>query len=220
MTARGAVAGAGAGARPTVRGRDTQTRLERAAREVIASKGFFKTTITDITAAARRSPASFYHYFDSKEDLLASLAEDFRVSARSRAARALHPGQDLREIIEESVRAHWETYREHRGVMVGVFQLAMINDEFAQRWRDMCADAIDWVAQTVRMAQRRGCAPGADPELVGSAIVAMLNHFTYVWLVEGGDVAGRELDDEAAIKTLTDTWYRSVSWRDEDSDQT
>lgn len=115
------------------------------------------------------------------------------------------------------MRAHWETYREHLGVMVGVFQLAMINDEFAQRWRDMCADAIDWVAQTVRMAQRKGYAPDADPELVGSAIVAMLNHFTYVWLVAGGDVAGRELDEEAAIKTLTDTWYRSVSWRNQGS---
>ncbi|MDQ2627532.1 MAG: TetR/AcrR family transcriptional regulator [Actinomycetota bacterium] len=217
MRARSGLAGASAGSRPTVRGRDTQARLEQAAREVIARKGFFKTTITDITSAARRSPASFYHYFDSKEDLLASLAEDFRALAKSRAVQALHPGQDLREIIEESVRAHWETYREHLGVMVGVFQLAMINDEFAQRWRDMCADAIDWVAQTVRMAQRKGFGTDADPELVGSAIVAMLNHFTYVWLVAGGDVAGRELDDEAAIKTLTDTWYRSVSWREQGS---
>ncbi|MGV0625649.1 TetR/AcrR family transcriptional regulator [Mycolicibacter minnesotensis] len=199
--------------RPTVRGRDTQARLERAAREVIARKGFFKTTITDITTEARRSPAAFYHYFDSKEDLLASLAEDFRAIARNRAVQAFHPGQDLRDIIEKSVQAHWDTYREHLGVMVGVFQLAMINDEFAQRWRDMCGDAIDWVAQTVRMAQRKGYAPGADPELVGSAIVAMLNHFTYVWLVAGGDIAGRELDEDAAIKTLTDTWYHSVSWR-------
>ncbi|MGB3473644.1 MAG: TetR/AcrR family transcriptional regulator [Mycobacterium sp.] len=133
----------GAAARPTVRGRDTQARLERAAREVIARKGFFKTTITDITSAAKRSPASFYHYFGSKEELLASLAEDFRAMARSRAVQALHPGQDLREIIQESVRAHWDTYREHLGVMVGVFQLAMIDDAFAQRWREMCADAID-----------------------------------------------------------------------------
>lgn len=202
-------------ARPTVRGRDTQARIEQAAREVIARKGFFKTTITDIATAAQRSPASFYHYYDSKEDLLAALAENFRNSARGRAVQALHPGQDLREIIEQSVRAHWESYREHLGVMVGVFQLAMINDDFAHRWRDMCADAIDWVAQTVRMAQRQGYAPDADPELVGSAIVAMLNHFTYVWLVEGGDVPGRELDEQAAIKTLTDTWYRTVSWREE-----
>ncbi|OMC09479.1 hypothetical protein A5735_18995 [Mycolicibacter heraklionensis] len=217
MTSTGGGVADESASRPTVRGRDTLARLEHAAREVIAQKGFFKTTITDITSAANRSPASFYHYFDSKEDLLASLAEDFRASAKSRAVQALHPGQDLREIIEESVRAHWETYREHLGVMVGVFQLAMINDEFAQRWRDMCADAIDWVAQTVRMAQRRGYAPGADPELVGSAIVSMLNNFTYVWLVAGGDVAGRELDEEAAVKALTDTWYRSVSWRDQDS---
>lgn len=207
----------GTAGRPTIRGRDTQARLERAAREVIARKGFFKTTITDITSAAKRSPASFYHYFGSKEELLASLAEDFRAMARSRAVQALHPGQDLRDIIQESVRAHWDTYREHLGVMVGVFQLAMIDDAFAQRWREMCADAIDWVAQTVRMAQRQGYSTDADPELVGSAIVAMLNHFTYVWLVAGGDVAGRELDEEAAIKTLTDTWYRSVSWRDQDS---
>lgn len=202
----------GGSPRATVRGRDTQARLEQAAREVIARKGFFKTTITDITAAAKRSPASFYHYFESKEDLLASLAENFRTSARGRAVDALHPGQDLRQIIEQSVRAHWETYREQLGVMVGVFQLAMINEDFAHRWRVMCREAIDWVAQTVRMAQHKGYAPGADPELVGSAIVAMLNQFTYVWLVEGGDIEGRRLDDESAITTLSDVWYRTVCW--------
>lgn len=199
-------------ARATVRGRDTQARLEQAAREVIARKGFFKTTITDITSAAKRSPASFYHYFDSKEDLLASLAENFRATARGRAVEALHPGQDLRQIVAESVRAHWETYREHLGVMVGVFQLAMINDDFARRWHEMCRDAIDWVAQTVRMAQRKGYAAGSDPELVGSAVVAMLNQFTYVWLVDGGDIEGRPVDHEAAIATLTDIWYRTLCW--------
>jgi AcrR family transcriptional regulator len=201
--------------RATARGRDTQARLQQAAREVIARKGFFKTTITDITSAAQRSPASFYHYYESKEALLAALAEDFRAVARGRAVDAFRPGQDLRVIVEESVRAHWETYRDHVGVMVGVFQLAMIDDDFARRWHQMCRDAIDWVAETVRMAQRRGYATGSDPELVGSAIVAMLNHFSYVWLVEGGDIPGRRLDHEAAIATLTDIWYRSVCWKGE-----
>lgn len=57
MTSADGGAAEGSATRPTVRGRDTQARLEQAGREVIARKGFFKTTITDITSAARRSPA-------------------------------------------------------------------------------------------------------------------------------------------------------------------
>jgi AcrR family transcriptional regulator len=53
---------------PTRRGRRTQAAIDAAARTVIARKGILATTIADIAAEAGRSAASFYNYYDSKEE--------------------------------------------------------------------------------------------------------------------------------------------------------
>ncbi len=202
-----------ASARPTVRGRATEAALQEAARRVVARKGFLKMTIADITSEAKRSTASFYNYFDSKEDLLDGWAEDFQREARDRATASYRSGVSHRDLIVGSVRAHWETYKEYLAEMVGVSQFAMINEEFAERWRSLRAEAIESIALGVERAQREGYCPGANPRLVASAIVAMLNQFSYTWLAEGGEGIDIDFDEEQAIKTMADIWYHAIYWK-------
>ena len=202
-----------ASARPTVRGRATEAALQDAARRVVTRKGYLNMTIADITSEAERSTASFYNYFDSKEDLLEGWAEDFRREARDRAAASYRSGVSHRELILASVRADWETYKQYLAEMVGVFQLAMINEEFAERWRGLRAEAIESIAIGVDRAQQEGYCPGANSRLVASAIVAMLNQFSYTWLAEGGEGIDIDFDEEQAIKTLADIWYHAIYWK-------
>ena len=68
------------------------------------------------------------------------------------------------------------------------------------------------IGDNIRRAQRDGYCPGADPLLLASAIVAMLNQFAYVWLAQGGEAIEMDFDDERAIETLADIWYRAVYW--------
>ncbi|WP_340537938.1 TetR/AcrR family transcriptional regulator [Nocardioides sp. GXZ039] len=200
--------------RPTARGRQTQDRIDAAAREVIASKGFLRMTVADIVKEADRSSASFYNYYDSKEDLLEAWAREFRDEARARAERAYDQRLTGRELVEASARAHWETYRAHLAEMVGVFQQAMINDEFARFWEELCAEAIAAIAGMVSRAQRHGYCPGVDPTLTASAIVSMLNMFCYEHLANG---QASEVDDERCIATLTEMWYRAIYWKPDPS---
>lgn len=197
--------------RPTVRGRKTLAAIEAAARRIIARKGFLAMTVADIAQEAGRSPASFYNYYDSKEDLLAHWADDFRAEAKARAVVAYKHGVPPRERVMESARAHWMTYRERLAEMVGVFQLAMINEEFAGHWRELCDDAVASITESVRRAQREGYCPGVDPGLTAAAIVAMLNQFCYDRLAGAGEDA--DIDDEAAIRALGEIWYRAIYWR-------
>ena len=199
--------------RPTARGRQTQDRIDAAAREVIATKGFLKMTVADIVKEADRSPASFYNYYDSKEDLLEAWARQFRDEARARAQQAYDKRLTGRELVEASARAHWVTYREHLAEMIGVFQQAMVNDAFAKVWEELCGEAITAIASMVKRAQSHGYCPGVDPTLTASAIVSMLNMFCYEHLANGhaGDV-----DEERCIATLTEMWYRAVYWKPAD----
>jgi AcrR family transcriptional regulator len=197
--------------RPTVRGRETLAAIEAAARRVVARKGFLTMTVADIAKEAGRSPASFYNYFDSKEALLEYWAKAFVEEAKTRARPAYQHGVPHWDRVLESARAHWGTYRERLAEMVGVSQLAMVNEDFARYWEDLCEEAIVSIAENVVRAQREGYCPGSDPRLTASALVAMLNQFCYDRLANGR--AEQSADDEACVRTLAQIWYRAIYWK-------
>src|SRR6266511_1582156 len=114
----------------TKRGERTRESFRDGARQVIAQKGFLRTTISEIAAAAGRSPASFYNYYDSKEDLLEELADEFRVDTLKRQQMTVEPGTPLYSVMLASAAAYWESYKTHLAELVGVFQVAMVDDRF------------------------------------------------------------------------------------------
>ena len=76
-----AVPGAGMAPARTRKGRQTDEAFREAARLVFARDGYLNAKISDISAAAGRSVASFYNYYDTKADLLIALAEEFHAEA-------------------------------------------------------------------------------------------------------------------------------------------
>jgi len=194
---------------PTHRGRRTQAAIDAAARTVIARKGILATTIADIAAEAGRSAASFYNYYDSKEAMVRQWALRFRDEANDRARSVTRHGLTNRERAHEAAAAHWNTYRNRLAEVISVSQLAMVNDDFAQFWAEMCSIPTSFIAETVRRAQAEGHCTDDDPELVADAIVAMFNQFCYIQLSRRTD-ADEGPDDQACIQTLANIYYRAI----------
>lgn len=194
---------------PTRRGRRTQAAIDSAARAVIARKGVLATTIADIAAEAGRSTASFYNYYDSKEAMVREWALRFRDEAGERVSGAVRHGLSNRERIEQAAAAHWYTYRNRLAEMVGVSQLAMVNDDFAHYWAEICAVPVTFIIETVKRAQADGHCADDDPELLAVAIVSMLNQFCYVQLATPRH-GGAAPDDDACIRTLANVFYRAI----------
>ena len=192
---------------PTLRGRQTQAAIDAAARAVISRKGILATTISDIAAEAGKSTASFYNYYDSKEAMVREWAVRFRDEARDRARAAGKPGLSNRERSYQAAAAHWNTYRHRLAEIISVSQLAMVSDDFAEYWADICSLPISLITAMVEQAQRQGFCEGDDPHLVAVALVSMLNQFCYTQL--SGDNAGDAVD-EACITTLANIFYRTI----------
>ena len=196
---------------PTLRGRQTQAAIDAAARAVISRKGILATTISDIATEAGKSTASFYNYYDSKEAMVRGWAVRFRDEARERARAAEQPGLTNWERAYQAAAAHWNTYRNRLPEIISVSQLAMINDDFAGYWRDICSLPIRLITQTVKHAQRQGFCADDDPRLIAEAMVSMLNQFCYAKL--SGPLsgpAGEVVDDEACVSTLANIFYRTI----------
>jgi AcrR family transcriptional regulator len=200
---------------PTLRGRQTQAAIDAGARSVIARKGILATTISDIAAEAGKSTASFYNYYDSKEAMVREWALRFRDEARERSRAATEPGLSNWERSYQAVAAHWYTYRHQLAEIISVSQLAMVNDDFAEYWNDICSLPITLITHMVKHAQQQGFCPDDDPQLVAVALVSMLNQFCYAQLAgdkektAGADGAGA-VDDQACITTLANVFYRTI----------
>ena len=196
----------------TPKGRATDEAFKEAARVVFARDGYLNAKISDIAEAAGRSPASFYNYYDTKADLLIALAEEFNAEATSLAVLPFRAGLARPEALREAVAGFWRTYAKRRGELIGIFQAAMVEGRFRDRWLELRGEAITRIAGEVRAAQAQGYCPGVDPVLTASALSAMLEHFCYIWLGQGGekDVA---FDDERALDAVATIWVQAVYWR-------
>jgi AcrR family transcriptional regulator len=192
---------------PTHRGRRTQAAIDAGARKVIARKGILATTIADIAAESGRSAASFYNYYDSKEAMVRQWALGFRDEANERARSVTGHGLSNRQRAHQAAAAHWHTYRNRLAEVISVSQLAMVNDDFARYWDEICEVPIAFIAETVRRGQTEGYCQGDDPRLLAEAIVAMFNQFCYIQLSRAGS---DELDDQACIQTLANIYYRTI----------
>ena len=194
---------------PTDRGRRTQAAIDTAARTVIARKGILATTVADIAAEAGRSTASFYNYYDSKEAMVREWALRFRDEVSQRARKVTLHGLSNQERVHQAAAAHWHTYKLLLAEMISVSQLAMINNDFADHWAEICDIPTSFITEMVRRAQSDGYCADDDPQLIAVAIVAMLNQFCYLQLT-GPDAP----DDEACITTLTNIFYRAIYFKE------
>lgn len=190
------------------KGERTEDAFLRAAREVFARDGYLNSKITDIAAAAGRSPGSFYTYFDNKAQLLDALLDEF--SRNVTEASLQSSSDDPHESIRGAVTAYWSNFKAHRPEMIGVFQLSMTDRHYAERWRSIRALGIQGVLGQLRRAQRQGHLVDADLPTMASAIMSMLESFAWTWLAGIGDSGVPIPDDDAAIEALTAVWYGAV----------
>lgn len=99
--------------------------LMTAAETLFMEKGFEATTIADITRAANVAKGTFYHYFASKNEMLAALASRYTEHYLDQLEAAVQacPANDwparLRTWIVASVRIYARTYRTHDMVYGG-----------------------------------------------------------------------------------------------------
>ena len=156
-----------------------------------------------------RSVASFYNYYDTKADLLIALAEEFHAEASELAALPYRRGLSGEEALREAVAGFWRTYAKRRGELIGIFQAAMVEGRFRDRWLELRGEAMSRIATAVRKAQADGYCPGVDPVMTASALSAMLEHFCYIWLGQGGE-KNVPFNDDLALDALCTIWVKAV----------
>jgi AcrR family transcriptional regulator len=122
----------------TVTGRREQ--LLTAAREVLALKGYERTTVSSIAGRAKVAQGTFYLYFPSKEALPGALAQQLSEALGAAAASAIEGTRTLDEAVDALVEATWRAAEEHKDMLV----IANRGIELAKDWQEFLDITAPW----------------------------------------------------------------------------
>ena len=181
----------------------TRASIIRAGIKLFSSSGYHGTSVGDIAKAAQITKGAFYHHFQTKEELLMLIHQqytDYQIDAvRAVIANNESPEQQLRELIRcivEAVRRYRPNVRiffQERRYLTRKY-LAQADEQ-----RDVLEDAFQLVIEN-------GIASGdfrqdLDARVVCLGIIGMCA-WTYQWFSDKGRLSADEVADNFAALLL------------------
>jgi AcrR family transcriptional regulator len=213
----------GPGAPRSRKGAQTRARLLEAARSVFEQAGFLDARITDISETAGLSHGSFYHYFDSKEQIFRELAEaqealltapsDEGAGDTAGTGDTTDSSGDDSPVVSEydrllrANRRYLERYARNARIMGVIEEVSRYDDKVNEARMRRQKHFADRAEESIRRLQGRGDAdPALDPEIAALALGSMVARFAEIWLVERwGD-----FDLGTAAAQLTRLWANAI----------
>jgi len=161
-----------------------------AALRCFARNGFHSTTITDVVRESGVSQGTFYLYFETKDDVIAALADDRSQSdalINAIAGAEDDPVVGLTILFDLHGRTLADAQRaDERRVAIQGWAEALRNDAIRQRLVANTARVQQEIARLIERGQRSGrFRPDAEPQGVARALMALFRGLTLLTAWEG-----------------------------------
>jgi AcrR family transcriptional regulator len=191
------------------KGARTRARLVDAAKKVFERDGFLEARIVDIAETAQIAPGSFYHYFDSKQQI-------FREVARAQEERLTAPADDPAsgladatpwDRIRRANRLYLQRYRDEAAIMGVIEQVSRYDPQVNAARMATMKHFVERAERAIRRLQRDGLVDRRiKPSMAADALGAMVARFAELWLVQGY----RDYDFDDAVEQLTILWGNAL----------
>ena len=198
------------------KGAQTRARLLDAAKAVFEDAGFIEARISDIAERAGLSHGSFYHYFDSKEQIFRELAELQETQLTAPSADMHDSGPPLTEFerLRRANLRYLERYRANGKIMGVIEEVSrydrQVNDARMRRQKHFA----DRAERDIRRLQgERRASPDIDPAIAALALGSMVARVAELWLIEEWD----DFDVQVIAEQLTRLWANAIGLRQQKS---
>jgi AcrR family transcriptional regulator len=196
------------------KGAQTRARLVEAARGVFEDAGFLDARISDIAERAGLSHGSFYHYFDSKEQVFREVSEQqeaLLTAPPDADEAATGPAPTEYERILRANRRYLRRYRDSGRLMGLIEEVSRydttVNDGRMQRQKHFA----ERTERAIRRLQEAGAADAdIDPGIAAVALGAMVARFAELWLIEEWGT----FEFDRAAEQLTRLWANAIGLRE------
>ncbi|HWJ02951.1 MAG TPA: TetR/AcrR family transcriptional regulator, partial [Verrucomicrobiae bacterium] len=154
----------------TSRGEATRKKLLDAAEEIFGTKGYFRTSVVDITLKAGVAQGTFYVYFPGKQDIFVELVKELSHSVRREISQATSGVSSRREAEELGLATFFSFVKEHRN-LYRIVQEAEFVDEELYKWyyRRFAEGYIKGLESAMAAGEFRSL----DPEVMAYALMGI-----------------------------------------------
>ena len=198
---------AAASAPKSRKGIQTRARLVESAKVVFERAGFLEARISDIAEEAGLSHGSFYHYFESKEQVFREVAAAQEVILTTPPDPTEEPPGTAYERLRRANRRYLERYRESGRIMGVIEEVSRYDDEVNEARMERQKRFADRSEAAIRRLQDDGIASAdVDPEIAALALGSMVARVAELWVVE------HDIDD--LTDSLTLLWANAIGLTD------
>lgn len=177
-----------------------------ASAQIFARRGYHATGIAELCTVNGLGKGAFYHYIESKEELLAAIhdrvMDEVMVGADRVAAAGGTPSAQLAALGEELLDVI-HRYPDH--VWVFLHEFPALTDERAETFRVRRRAYEQRVEEILQAGIDAGEFRAVDARLTALAWLGMHN-YTYLWLKPGGKVSARDV-----AKPFADIFIRGIT---------
>jgi len=189
----------------TGRGRASRERIVERAAELFAERGIARTSLDEVLAAAGAGKGQFYHYFRSRDELVAAAVEQRCAQVVTGLTQALGGVSSLAE-LEQALAGFIAGFEQMGlpGCPIGTLATEVAGRNEAARlqaaagfdaWERLLADAL------ARMRQRGELRADAPPAMLATGLLAS---------IEGGMVLSQTRRDVASLRIAVNAGLAQV----------
>lgn len=174
-----------------------------AARRCFLRNGFHQTTTDDICHEASITPGGLYHYFRSKEDVIAAVIKASAREAVQRLSELADDAANTRSSIRALAGTFSDTMRDSEidgftRLDVDVWAESLRNENLAAITKESWAVRRDWLRELIANAIDEGVyAPEVDPNGLANLIMSI-----WIGLRMGRLLWGEDFNAEETMKAL------------------
>jgi AcrR family transcriptional regulator len=157
----------------------TRERIIAAAMRLFVRKGFYATSIADLSAAVEMTKGALYHHFENKDAIFFSVIETIRKTWREMVGREVLKPRNALDRLGALLDSHARLIEENEAfclVLSGLLtEMEGVNPAFLKKLQQIYADLISFIEQIVGKGKEAGqLRSDLDPKLTALAIVGTL----------------------------------------------
>ena len=164
----------------TAKGQETLEKICRAAEQLFSEKGYYNTSITDITAGAHVAPGTFYIYFPDKKSVFRYLLEDLGSSLRREIRLASLNCSTRYEQEFVGFKTFFAFVGKHRGLYKIIWEAQFVDNAL---FRDYYEQFAERYISGIASAQASGEMADIDPKIMAYSLMGITNFIGLKWII-------------------------------------
>lgn len=163
-------------------GEESKLRIFKSAEELFARKGIKATKVSEIVKNAGLSQAAFYIYFNSKDEILKQMVQQFE---QQLVTLTVEIGENIRDIqtlnVESSISQYYVQIFNILGANANLMKISL---QFVDENEEIRSTIVKQITQNINKSQSLGIVKNnIDVPIVAEMIVATIERLVYRFIL-------------------------------------